>query len=403
MYIKSWSTLVGSVCSTLVFPALVWAQSPANLPVPPAGFDQPQNGVPAGMVTTITYQTQDHGSQKARVYTPPSYSNAQQYPTLYLLHGIGGNENEWYDQGAPHIILDNLLSKDAAVPMVMVLPNGKMTGNDDFARFANFEAVLLNELIPYVESNYAVSKDRTRRALAGLSMGGGQTLNFGFGNIDVFAWIGAFSSAPNTIAANQTITDPAAVKRDVKFSFISCGTSDGLLNVSEGYHEYLESQQIPHMYQLEEGEGHTFVVWKRSLYNFAQRIFDDAGNPGTGGAGGMGGGASGGSAGTGGSGAGEGGGPSSGGSASGNSGGVAGTAVGQAGQALSGAGPISGAPATGGTNTNGSVPPAGADPGGCACSLVARHSPWPFGFALAVSGLVLFRAQSRRKRLRLQR
>jgi enterochelin esterase-like enzyme len=254
-----------------VSPFLVLAQ----LPVPPQGFDADQNGTPKGTVTLITYATKNHGEQKARVYTPPNYSKEKQYPTLYLLHGIGGNENEWYSQGAPHAILDNLIAKNAAIPMVMVLPNGKMTGNDDMQRFANFGPVLINELIPHIEAQYSVVKNRTHRALAGLSMGGGQTLNFGFGNPDVFAYIGAFSSAPNTIPAGQTIKDAAVVKRDVKFIFISCGDQDGLLNNSKNYHDYLTTQGITHTYQIEPGQGHTFVVWKRSHYHFAQRIFTD--------------------------------------------------------------------------------------------------------------------------------
>ncbi len=257
-------------------PVLGFTQGAPNLPIPPQGFDAKQTGTPAGAVALISYPTKDHGQQKARVYTPPGYSKDKLYPTLYLLHGIGGDENEWYTQGAPHIILDNLLAKGAVVPMVVVLPNGKMTGNDDFARFANFEVVLLKELIPYIEQNFAVAKDRDHRALAGLSMGGGQSLNFGLGNIDVFAYVGGFSSAPNTIPAGTTVKDPEAAKRDMKFIFISCGDADGLLNNSKTYHDWLTSKSIPHMYQVEPGEGHNFTVWKRSLYNFSQRIFKDA-------------------------------------------------------------------------------------------------------------------------------
>ena len=259
-----------------LLPILGMAQGAANLPVPPQGFDMRQAGAAQGAVTLITYQTKNHGQQKARVYTPPGYAKDKQYPTLYLLHGIGGNENEWYDQGAPHIILDNLLAKNLVKPMVMVLPNGKMTGSDDFQRFANFGPVLLEELIPYIEANYSVSKERSQRALAGLSMGGGQSLNFGMGNIDVFSHVGGFSSAPNTIAAGQTIKDPAAAKKEMDFIFIACGDKDGLLGNSKNYHDWLTTQGIPHMYQIEPGEAHTFIVWKRSLYNFSQRIFTGA-------------------------------------------------------------------------------------------------------------------------------
>ncbi len=287
-----------SLSLILVIPARAGAQD-ANLPVPPQGFDQRRNGAAQGMVTAITYQTDDYGARNARVYTPPGYSESTQYPTLYLHHGIGGNENDWSTQGAVANILDNLIADGTTTPMVVVMPNGSMTTAGDFNGYALFEPVLIDELIPYVEANFSVATDRGRRAIAGLSMGGGQTLNFGFGNVDVFAWVGAFSAAPNTTPAAQTITDPEVVRREMKFIFIACGDQDSLLSNSENYHQYLTQQDIPHMYQLEPGQAHTWTVWKRSLYNFAPRIFAGPG-AGTGGTGGMGGTAGGAGAGAGG-------------------------------------------------------------------------------------------------------
>ena len=137
---------------------------------------------------------------------------------LYLLHGIGGDEKEWLNGGSPQIILDNLYAKGKIVPMIVVIPNGRAMKDDraignifDSAKvqaFADFEKDLLNDLIPYIQKNYPVYTDREHRAIAGLSMGGGQSLNFGLGNLDRFAWIGAFSPAPNTKMPEELVPDP---------------------------------------------------------------------------------------------------------------------------------------------------------------------------------------------------
>lgn len=267
----------------LVLPVLVYSSDPAGLPVPPQGFDR-KNNIPHGTLSgVLNYPTRSHGQKPMKIYFPPEYSAAsgKKYPVLYLFHGIGGNESAWTSsaqgqaEGNADNVMDYLYSENKAQPMIVVMPSGGAFGGDDFARFANFEDVLINDLIPYIDETYPVYTDRTMRAIAGLSMGGGQTFNFGFSHIDKFAYIGAFSAAPNTKQPNQTIKDVEAVKRDVKFIFISCGTSDGLINNSQMYHNFLDQNNIPHMYQLEQNEGHTAIVWNRSLYNFAQRIFLD--------------------------------------------------------------------------------------------------------------------------------
>ena len=125
----------------------------------------------------------------------------RQYPVLYLLHGIGGDENEWTRGGVANVILDNLYADKKAVPMIVVLPNGRAAKDlgprDPFPRqspaFAAFEDDLLKDLIPFIEKNYSAKTDRQSRALAGLSMGGGQSLNFGLSHLDTFAWVGGFS------------------------------------------------------------------------------------------------------------------------------------------------------------------------------------------------------------------
>jgi enterochelin esterase-like enzyme len=267
------------------------AQDNAQLPDPPGGYDQPQNGAPQGEVETLNYATRNHGEEVMRVYTPPGYDEAQVYPTLYLMHGIGGDENEWYNGGAPHVILDNLIAAGEAVPMIMVLPNGKTPKSAGNAGFENFGDVLLNDLIPFMEENYSVRTDSIGRALAGLSMGGGQTVNIGFPNTDVFAWLGAFSPAPNSRGASQNITDTDAVKANTSLIFLTNGETEvtPYHPITQGYRDFLTEQDIPYTYQRWSGSGHDFVSWKESLHAFAQRIFTDlpaeGEEPGMGGAG----------------------------------------------------------------------------------------------------------------------
>jgi enterochelin esterase-like enzyme len=200
---------------------------------------------------------------------------------LYLLHGIGGDEKEWFRNGTPQIILDNLYAQGKLTPMIVVLPNGRAmkddraTGDimakDKVEAFATFEKDLLNDLIPFIEKKYPVKKDRENRAIAGLSMGGGQSLNFGLGNIDKFAWVGGFSSAPNTKEPQQLLPDPAKAK-ELKLLWISCGDQDRLMSFSKRTSDYLTQNNIPHIFYVEPG-GHDFKVWKNDLYIFSQLLF----------------------------------------------------------------------------------------------------------------------------------
>jgi len=164
----------------------------------------------------------------------------------------------------------------------VVMPNGRAMKNDratgnimapeKVQAFADFEKDLLNDLIPFIEKNYAVFTDREHRAIAGLSMGGGQSLNFGLGNLDKFAWIGGFSAAPNTKTPQELIPDVNAAKEKIKLLFISCGASDGLISFSKRTHDYLQQNNIPHIYFIEPGV-HDFKVWKDGLFMFSQLIF----------------------------------------------------------------------------------------------------------------------------------
>ena len=216
------------------------------------------------------------------IYTPPGFTKKKKYPVLYLLHGIGGDEKEWLNGGTPQVILDNLYAGGKIEPMIVVMPNGRAMIDDraagnifDSAKvqaFATFEKDLLNDLIPFIEKKYPVQADREHRAIAGLSMGGGQSLNFGLGNLHKFAWIGGFSSAPNTKPPKELLPDPEAAKQKIKMLFISCGANDGLISISKKTHDYLQQNNVPHIYFIEPGV-HDFKVWKNGLFMFSQLIF----------------------------------------------------------------------------------------------------------------------------------
>jgi enterochelin esterase-like enzyme len=251
---------------------------------PPEGYDTHGEGIDRGKVETIEYDSTTVGiKRQARVYTPPGYSADQEYPVLYLLHGIGGDENEWSRSGAPDAILDNLIADKKAVPMIVVMPNGRaskdLTPRDPIPKqspaFAAFEKELLIDLIPFIEKTYSVKADRESRALAGLSMGGGQSLNFGLGNLDTFAWVGGFSSAPNTKRPAELITDRAEAAKKLKLLYVSCGDEDGLFRISQGVHDMLDENMVPHVYRVIPGGGHDFRVWKSDRYHFAQLLFRD--------------------------------------------------------------------------------------------------------------------------------
>jgi len=248
-----------------------------------SGFDTPRENIPHGKLDTISYASKTVGtSRKALIYTPPGYSKKKKYPVLYLLHGIGGDEKEWLNGGTPQVILDNLYAEGKVEPMIVVMPNGRAMKDDSpganiFApdkveAFATFEQDLLNDLIPFIEKKYPVLKDQEHRAISGLSMGGGQSLNFGLGNMDTFAWVGGFSSAPNTKPPKELLPNPEQAKKKLKLIWISCGASDGLIAFSKRTHDYLFINDVPHVYYIEPGV-HDFKVWKNGLYMFSQLLF----------------------------------------------------------------------------------------------------------------------------------
>jgi enterochelin esterase-like enzyme len=274
-------SLVGILSLLILIGLKTYSQNPV-LPASP-GFDIARASIQHGNLDTIIYKSKTVGSsRKALIYTPPGFSKEKKYPVLYLLHGIGGDEKEWLNGGHPEIILDNLYAENKIEPMIVVLPNGRAMKDDraignifdsiKIQAFANFEKDLLNDLIPFIEKNYPIIKDSEHRAIAGLSMGGGQSLNFGLGNLDKFAWVGGFSSAPNTKAPEQLLPNPADAKKKLKLLWISCGDRDRLIFFSSCTHDYLVKNNVDHIYYIEPGY-HDFKVWKNGLYMFSQLLF----------------------------------------------------------------------------------------------------------------------------------
>lgn len=276
-------TLIALCLSNVQAPSRPIVLAPDDKPAfaaPPAGFDQPRDSAPKGKVTEVEYESKSVGvKRKMIVYTPPNYDAKNRYPVIYLLHGIGGTEWEWIGAGKANVILDNLIADKKAAPTIVVMPNGRARPNDraegnvfeGAPAFGVFDKDLLGSVIPYVDAHYSTHADRAHRALAGLSMGGGQSLNFGLANTDVFAYVGGFSSAPNTFPPDKLTADPAKAKT-LKVLWVSCGDKDGLLGISQGVHKALKEKGVLHIWHVEPG-GHDFPVWRSDLYWFAQQVF----------------------------------------------------------------------------------------------------------------------------------
>jgi enterochelin esterase-like enzyme len=262
-------------------PVVLGLEDKAAFPAAPAGFDSPRTNISNGRIEAVDYDSTTVGTKRKMViYTPPGYSRDRKYPVLYLLHGIGDDETGWQLKGSAAIILDNLYAEKRIEPMIVVMPNGRSAANvtiqtpwnEQGAAFEAFEKELFNDIILYVESHYSVKADRQSRALAGLSMGGGQSLNFGLKHPESFAWIGGFSSAPNTKPAGELVKNPGETGGILKLLWISCGDQDGLMDISRNFHAFLKDNRVPHIWHVDAG-GHTWPVWKNDLYLLAQRLF----------------------------------------------------------------------------------------------------------------------------------
>ncbi len=252
-------------------------------PDPSDAIVEKRDGFPHGKLEMVDYESKTVGTtRKMNVYTPPNYSTDKKYPVLYLLHGIGGDETEWQRFAKPDMLFDNLIADGKAAPMIVVMPNGRAQKNDrpvgnvfeSAPSFGVFERDLLDDVIPAIESRYSVQADREHRAVAGLSMGGGQSLNFGLGHLETFAWVGGFSSAPNTKKPEELVPDADKARQQLKLLWLSCGNKDGLINISQNTQRYLKAKGIPHLWNVD-GHGHDPTHWRNNLYYFAQLLFND--------------------------------------------------------------------------------------------------------------------------------
>lgn len=280
--------MISFVVITTTLCACSFACAQTTQPGVPSGFDAARADIPRGQVQTISYDSKTTGTKRrAVVYTPPGYSRDQKYPVLYLLHGIGDDEDGWVKKGLANVILDNLVAQKKVVPMIVVMPNGfarpvgqTQPTTDMSTRFAHFmdnvpfEEDLLHDLMPTVESRFSVAADREHRALAGLSMGGGQSLFIGLRHLDVFGSVGAFSAAPNMGTVLPTLAADNAA-HPLRVLWLSCGDKDRLLTADTTYHEALEQEKIPHTWHIDSGT-HEWPVWKADLYRLAQMLFQPA-------------------------------------------------------------------------------------------------------------------------------
>jgi enterochelin esterase-like enzyme len=263
---------------------------PTTLPsLAPTGYNRATPEAPKGKLETISYPSKTVGvNRPAVVYTPPGYDAKQKYPVMYLLHGINSDENQWSrGGGATNIIMDNLYAAKKAVPMIIVMPNGnavpnpaQATGFTNTQGYTIFEKDLLQDLIPYIEANFAAKTDRQNRALAGLSMGGGQTLHFGLLHPEAFAWVGGFSSAPNTPSGallDSIVANLKTSKDKHDLIWIGCGVSDNLITNGVRVKAALDAANIKNVEYLQAGV-HDFNVWNNNLYLFAQMLFKPVGS-----------------------------------------------------------------------------------------------------------------------------
>jgi enterochelin esterase-like enzyme len=225
------------------------------------------------------------------VYTPPGYdsSPAARYPVLYLLHGSGDLEGGWTQEGRANFILDNLIAAGKAKPMIIVMPRGHVFTDRQIERQSNnaqIQQVLLTEVVPFIEANYRVATDRNSRAIAGLSMGGGQTLRFGLQNLDKFAWVIGLSPAilladSELALFDGLIANPEKSNAALKLLMIRCGTKDHLITNSDRFTQFLTSHQIKHTYVRTDYESkwpgrkddHTWPIWRMDLRDVAPLLF----------------------------------------------------------------------------------------------------------------------------------
>jgi enterochelin esterase family protein len=265
-------------------------QSLAHVPGP-ADLSWEVNDVPHGTLRRHSYKSAVAGEARDFfVYTPPDYDPAgkEEYPVLYLLHGITDDASAWTTAGRAHVILDNLIARGKAKPMLVVNPLGYAFPNvaeDLFKLFrdptlqresmARFSATVLDEIVPQVETSYRVAKGRDSRAIAGLSMGGAQSLHIGLNHPDRFGWVGSFSGAfvmyGDDYACSFSSLDGEVASR-FHLIWLACGTEDFLIGPHRKFEGWLKSRGV--RFTSKETPGaHTWMVWRRYLTELAPLLF----------------------------------------------------------------------------------------------------------------------------------
>jgi len=252
--------------------------------VPGSDFMDTQN-VPHGSVATVTYySTSLQQYRRMHVYTPPGYELGKgKFPIFYLLHGSGDCDDAWTSVGRAGFIFDNLIAANKAKPMVVIMPAGHTRSTNSDAFIQDF----LSDIQPYAESHYRVYKDRAHRAIAGLSMGGGQSLNIGIPHLENFAYVGVFSAGifgivpdarnpvstgPAWEAQHAAVLDNAKLKKGLKLFWFSTGRDDGLLATTTTTVEMFKHHGFTPVFEESSG-GHTWINWRNYLNEFAPRLF----------------------------------------------------------------------------------------------------------------------------------
>ena len=262
----------------------VWQGTTKNLVE--VGGDEPvffeEQDVPHGTVNFHRYRSKSLGVTRGLyVHTPAGYetSGKTKYPVLYLLHGMGDTEDAWTVIGRANVIADNLIAKGKAEPMLIVMPYGHTPKAPadvrSIGRYAAFEKDLIEDVVSYIEKSYRVKTDRWNRAIAGLSMGGGQSLTVGLGNRDLFGWVGAYSSAiPRGEGLDGLLAEPKSMNEQLGLLWIGCGKNDFLFEANTKFIERLKTDDIKHVAHISEG-GHEWRVWRRYLNEFVPLLFRD--------------------------------------------------------------------------------------------------------------------------------
>jgi enterochelin esterase-like enzyme len=265
---------------------LLNSESQVHVPGP-AALPWEIGNVPRGVVHRHYYHSAVVGDERDfLVYTPPGYDPqaSAPYPVLYLLHGYSDDATAWTSVGRAHVILDNLIARGQARPMLIVMPlgygdwrmiQGGWAGIGDLAlrrsNYEKFSEALLGEVLPRVEASYRVARDRNGRAVAGLSMGGAESLLVGLSHPQQFAWIGSFSAGGLDDDFAQQFS---AAKREVgpRLLWISCGKEDRLFDANQRLVEWLKSAGLAPVW-VERPGAHTFLVWRRCLAELAPLLF----------------------------------------------------------------------------------------------------------------------------------